>query len=265
MKQFIIVLGILCLSLWHAWQWLFHRLFSSPGEAIGLTVVLSVILLKCAYSLKHNTQIKPVSALPLSVLLLIYAASFYFPVPNIMRAALAVLIVSIYLHQSVINIKVPAPLIILLLLSLPIVPSLQFYLGYPARIAAASLTVPLLQLNGLNVVQEGSNLLWHDLVLQFDAPCSGVKMLWTGTWLSMFLAWIYSFNFRNTALLLCTSCALVLIGNVLRACSLFYLETGLLPVDESGLHEATGSGAFIITVIAIVYFSHRVQLWSVSR
>src|ERR1700738_5023470 len=65
-------------------------------------------------------------------------------------------------------------------LALPVLPSLQFTLGYPMRIISAALAVPLLRAHGLDVARQGTFLLWRDEMIQFDAPCSGVNMLWAG-------------------------------------------------------------------------------------
>ena len=64
----------------------------------------------------------------------------------------------------------------LLWLSLPLVPSLQFYLGYPLRMLVASLAAPILRLAGFAVVQEGTCLNWAGQLIWIDAPCSGVRM-----------------------------------------------------------------------------------------
>ena len=56
----------------------------------------------------------------------------------------------------------------LVALSLPVLPSLQFVLGYPLRIVSAALTVALLKLQGLTVAREGTHLLFAGEAIQFD-------------------------------------------------------------------------------------------------
>ena len=46
-------------------------------------------------------------------------------------------------------------------------------------------TVGLLQAQGLAVARQGTFLLWRDEMVQFDAPCSGVNMLWAGLLLTL--------------------------------------------------------------------------------
>src|SRR5262249_62177978 len=74
----------------------------------------------------------------------------------------------------------PAALWGLAALALPILPSLHFMLDYPLRLASAALAVGLLRAHGLAVEQQGTLLVWHGATVEFDAPCSGVNMLWAG-------------------------------------------------------------------------------------
>src|SRR5262249_56914005 len=73
----------------------------------------------------------------------------------------------------------------LVALALPVLPSLQFTLGYPMRVVSATLSVGLLQAHGLMVARQGTFLVWRGELIQFDAPCSGVNMLWAGLLLTL--------------------------------------------------------------------------------
>jgi exosortase/archaeosortase family protein len=145
------------------------------------------------------------------------------------------------------------------------VPSLQFYLGYPARFISAKFTVAMLQMQGLPVSQSGTYLQWQGQLIQFDAPCSGVVMLWAGLFLTLFIGWLYQFNRYKTLAAVVIAIIFVLIGNVLRASSLFYLETGMLEVEQPWMHEAVGVAAFLMIAIGIIYTMKRLQLWSPNR
>lgn len=248
---FSVSLIIVAAGFWQAWRWLFERLFVSPGEAIGMVGVLALLLIKCSHSMLQTQRIMPCSPVAIASLLILYGISFLLPFPAIFRAAFAVLAIAILLYQSCERKALPLSLLMLVLISLPVVPSLQFYLGYPARLVAASLTVPLLQLHGIPVSQEGTYLVWQGQMIQFDAPCSGVKMLWAGMWLSLFMAFLYQFNWLKTLIAVMLSCIVVLFGNVLRASSLFYLETGIISQSAPWMHEATGLSAFLIVAVTI--------------
>ena len=80
----------------------------------------------------------------------------------------------------------------LMLLALPIIPPLQFYVGYPLRLATAFVSARLLSLHGLSIDAVGTCLDWNGTLIAVDAPCSGVRMLWTGLYLAMGLVLLYT-------------------------------------------------------------------------
>ena len=67
----------------------------------------------------------------------------------------------------------------LLVLSLPLVASLQFYLGYPLRCVTTEAAALLLNLVGIHAAGDGTMLRWAGERVLIDAPCSGIQMLWT--------------------------------------------------------------------------------------
>ena len=112
-------------------------------------------------------------------LLAAFAASQAF-LPPLMRAAIAIAATLFCLHLAAFRERPPFAFWGLVALALPVLPSLQFTLGYPMRIVSAALAVALLQAHGLAVARQGTFLVWRDEMVQFDAPCSGVNMLWAG-------------------------------------------------------------------------------------
>jgi hypothetical protein len=110
----------------------------------------------------------------------------------------------------------------LIALALPVLPSLQFTLGYPMRVISATLAVGLLQAQGLMVARQGTFLLWRDEMVQFDAPCSGVSMLWASLLLTL-MGCVVRLGAQSHARWRCRSRWRHL--HVLRASS-FYVETG---------------------------------------
>ena len=66
------------------------------------------------------------------------------------------------------------------LLGLPMASSLQFYLGYPLRVASGAVALVLLRLGGVAVDREGVYLRAGGELVMIDAPCSGMRMLWAG-------------------------------------------------------------------------------------
>jgi exosortase/archaeosortase family protein len=100
---------------------------------------------------------------------------------------------------------------------------------------------------------------WNDKLILIDAPCSGVKMLWTGFYLAFTLACYYKFNSKRTALTCGTTLIAILLGNTFRAAALFYVESGAINlVWPDWTHEGVGVVVFALTAIAIAWTAQRV-------
>jgi exosortase/archaeosortase family protein len=141
----------------------------------------------------------------------------------------------------------------LAMLALPVMPHLQFYLGYPLRLATAALAVPLLRGAGFAVSRAGTGLQHGDGILWVDAPCSGIRMLWAAAFLLCVLAIRARLGSLAFALGALGTLVLVVCGNALRAAALFFAERA----PEHGLlssHEALGLAVFALTGGAIVLF-----------
>jgi exosortase/archaeosortase family protein len=148
----------------------------------------------------------------------------------------------------------------LLTLALPIVASLQFYLGFPMRAVVAALTAPMLRLNGFAVTAEGACLNWNGNLILIDAPCSGVKMLWTGFYLIFTLACYYRLNAKRTALACAATFVAIIIGNTFRAAALFYVEAGAANLSlPNWTHEGVGVVVFAATAIAIAWTARKIE------
>jgi exosortase/archaeosortase family protein len=139
------------------------------------------------------------------------------------------------------------------------VPSLQFVLGYPMRIVCAALSVGLLQAHGLAVERQGTFLVWQDELIQFDAPCSGVNMLWAGLLLTLMGCVLFRFNALKVMIAVALSLVLAIACNVLRATSLFYVEAGLLPQAQPWWHEGIGIAAFTVSAVATLWLLTRLR------
>jgi exosortase/archaeosortase family protein len=146
----------------------------------------------------------------------------------------------------------------LLLCALPLVPSLNFYAGYPLRVVVGDLTSALLRMNGFAVFRDGAVLVWDYHLIAIDAPCSGIKMLWTGAYLSCALAGLLHFDARRTLLLGALAVLIVIVANVLRAAALFYAENGVVPGVQSA-HEAIGVIVFAVAAISIAASAARLR------
>lgn len=143
------------------------------------------------------------------------------------------------------------PMLALALLALPILPTLDVLTAYPLRRVSAALTVALLRLNGVGVGLEGVALQWHGRELLFDGPCSGVRMLWATLVLASLLGLMRHAGPAAFAAILAAAVGVAIVGNALRAASLFYLEEGFVTLPGgAALHEIVGIAAFALVAAA---------------
>jgi exosortase/archaeosortase family protein len=234
-------------AFWSVWRWYILRLSTSNDETFGVLALIAII----ALSFKKRAEISAVSNLNfIFISIIIYAVSFPF-LPPLLRAVAAVTSLTFTISGWRFGKKFHFGIWSLFLLSLPIIASLQFYLGFPMRILIGEATVILLKLNGLTIFREGVCLYFGKQTIWIDAPCSGVKMLWTGMFLASILVVIYNFNARKIILAFTAAFGIIIFGNIFRATGLFYLEAEIIKMPNLG-HEAIGVSAFILTCIGIV-------------
>lgn len=240
---------LVALATWDAWRWYLARVREEPEQ--GLVLLLTVAFLAALGSMSAAATPDPGWRPPyptLAVALVLYAAS-YTVLPPILRAGIAVPATLLALGAAVFRATPPVAAWGLAALSLPVLPSLQFVLGFPMRAGAAAASAALLQLHGLGVTRQGTLLSWQGRMVEFDAPCSGVNMLWAGLMLALMASALLRLDAARTFLACGLAVAATLAGNVLRGTSLFYIETGLLPAP-AWWHEAVGMAAFALAAAA---------------
>ena len=226
-----------------------NRVWGSPADLFGLLILITASVLLCTQP--RIPQGAYLSLMPVIPFVGLYVCLYPF-VPPLIRAAFAVTALGTTLHLLYFGRLPQLSVWALFLLALPVVSTMQFYLGYPARVIASKLTVPILQLGGLAVDQTGTALVWNDQMIQYDAPCSGVRMLWAGLFVTFTLAAYYGFGWLRLTASVMIGIIAVLLGNVLRASSLFYIEAEILETP-SWWHSGIGLVVFAFTAAAIVY------------
>jgi exosortase len=229
---------------WDAWRFLAGRVDGLSGLAltlVGLAAAWPALRAVAA------GRASPVPLVPLAFGLLGYAAAVLIAPPLIAAAAAAV--AATVLFRFLAGNRLPwAPQAGLVLLALPLFPSLDFYLAYPMRKIGAALAAGLLRMNGMTVSVEGVALRWGETLLLFDAACSGIRMLWVSLFLVHVLALLARFTLRRYACALAIAVAMAVVGNAVRAASLFYLENGFIaPLHGPIMHEAVGLAAFLLS------------------
>jgi exosortase/archaeosortase family protein len=254
------MLAVESLAFWPVWRWYVHRLSDQSDEAWGIAALVTAVIFAFWQRRESGSAFSEHLRLTLpATLLLCYSLSYHFlsPLP---RAAIAVTAIAATVSAMRFGRRLHLGVWGLLLLALPVVASLQFYLGFPMRAVVAKLAAPMLQINGFAVVAEGASLNWNGDPILIDAPCSGVKMLWTGFYLTCALACYYKLNAKRTALACAAALAAIIIGNTFRAAALFYVESGAanLPLPD-WTHEGVGVVVFAATAIAIAWMVRKVK------
>lgn len=249
----VLPFALLTAACWPVVAWFGRGSFDGSNEPWGLLALATAALLLWRAPPQSLSAAPPAQpfALPAAFLLL-YSLATLGALPLSLRAIAAALAMAALGSAWRLGRRLDLPLLALLLLALPLTATLQFYAGYPLRLLAGRLAVVLLQANGLAVVLDGAVFLWDGRQIAIDAPCSGLRMLWAGGYLTAAAAALCRFNPRQTVLAGALTLAVVVAGNAIRAAALFYLETGLLPLP-AWTHEAAGMSVFVAAGLLIVH------------
>ena len=248
MKRLLFILGLQLLAFWEVWHWYVTRAIYSWDQPWGVLAFVAAILFLVG-SRKPLPQKEHSLWLP-AVLILVYAAT-YFVLPPLARALIAFTAVAVTVSSLRFGKAFHAGVFGLLYLSLPTILTLQFFGGYPLRIVVAELTAPILRIAGFAVVAEGTCLNWAGHLIWIDAPCSGIRMLWVGLFLTFVALCLHELPLHKTLVLMPLVGIVIMGANVFRAVALFYIEAGVLDFPTWS-HEYAGVIAFVLEALGII-------------
>jgi exosortase/archaeosortase family protein len=152
--------------------------------------------------------------------------------------------------------QVRLPLAGLVLLALPWIASLQFYLGFPLRVITAQLSAWGLQAAGFDATRSGASMLVNGQLVIVDAPCSGVQMAWLAYFTACAAAAATGLSDRLFARRAAMVGAIVLLGNVLRNSVLVALESRPAGLSAAW-HEAIGLAVLAAVCVAVLALVQR--------
>ncbi|WP_051906644.1 archaeosortase/exosortase family protein [Methylomarinum vadi] len=241
------------LAYWPVWRWYGQRLLDRSDEPWGILALATVLIIVAKKGLSHVPSRK--TLVVATLLALLYAFGYAY-LPPLLRAAIAALALAVTLSGFGYARTVQAGVAGLLLLSLPLIASLQFYGGFPIRTVTAFVSSMLLNLAGYEVRPQGTLLYWLGETIAVDAPCAGIKMLWTALYLNFMLAAWRGMSFVKTWLGTSFTMFSVFIGNILRATLLFFTESGLVAAPEIA-HSLLGVLVFAVVALAVLGFHRR--------
>jgi exosortase/archaeosortase family protein len=246
------VTSLVFAATWSGWWWYLSRIATAPEEAVSL--IIMVVFLAVYGVQRRGIAVGPASpSLPMIAMALAGYTLVQSFAPSIFTAAIAIAVSLACLYVAAFRHHPPPAFWGLVALALPVLPSLQFVLGYPMRVLSATLTVGLLQIQGLSIERQGTFLLWRGEMVQFDAPCSGVNMLWAGVLLTLMGGVLFRFSVAKLAKALAVTLALTVVANALRAASLFYLELGLFGTLPAWWHDGIGMAAFLLSAAGTLW------------
>ncbi|BAU50246.1 exosortase [Sulfurifustis variabilis] len=241
-------------ALTPVWLWSAARLLDRSDDPLGV-VALAALAALVARDRDRFSRRPRAGWLVVTTLLAAAAILGGGALPPLARGVLAVLAVC----ATMMAVRVPAqPMLALTglaLLALPLLSSLQFFVGYPLRVITAEASRLLLAAHGVDVMREGSTLAIAGTVVMVDAPCSGIQMGWVAYFTACAAAaWLRLPDgrfLRRVPLVGVT----VLAGNILRNTVLVVSEAGLVRWPD-WTHEAIGVAAFAVVCLLV--------LWQVS-
>lgn len=237
-------------AFWPVWVWYVERMSDGSDEPWGVVALITAAFF--IFSAQKREQFNPRALLFSAVFAALYTLSFD-SVPMLLSAVLAVTALAFGASGFFMGRTINGGVLGLLILSLPIIASLQFYLGYPVRLLTAAVSATMLSGLGYSVDSQGTLLVWAGELVSVDAPCSGIKMLWTGMYLNFTIACINRLGVRNTWLSYVAAAGCVFSGNVIRASVLFFPEAEIISAP-GWFHSSAGLVVFAFVAAAIFKF-----------
>ena len=234
--------------------WYVDRLSDGNDEPLGLVALAAAVLI--AWARRRECAATPLDRWLSVGLLALYGSLAWLAFPPLVRALPAIGAVLFWFGVW----RNPA-IVALSLLSLPVIASLQFYIGYPLRLLAAQSTELLLGLAHVPVAREGVQIVFKGTTVGFDPPCSGVRMLWAGGFLAALIGGRFRIGWGGMLLLALAASGAAIATNIARATFLFFPESGILPMPDWG-HEAVGFGCFALAACMLVHVAGRIQIRS---
>jgi exosortase/archaeosortase family protein len=249
-------LALHALALWPHGAYLVQRAADGSDDPLGLLALAAV----CALVVwqRHSLRLTPHLGWLVASMATALAANgaWWAGVPALLVSLLAALSLVCALLAWWPALQPRAPLAGLVVLALPWIASLQFYLGFPLRVITAQLSAWGLQLAGFDATRSGASMLVNGQLVIVDAPCSGVQMAWLAYFTACAAAAATAQRDRLFLRRAAWVGAIVLLGNVLRNSLLVALESRPGGVSAAW-HEAIGLAVLAAVCAAVLLLMQR--------
>lgn len=231
-----LALTVACLA--PVWLWSTARFTDGSDDPLGIVALITLAVL-LARDRKHFGERPGAGWLLLTCGLAAAAVLGGGLLPALVRGVLAVLAVCAALWA----VRAPGqPMLALTglgLLALPLLSSLQYFVGYPLRVVTAEASRGMLSLFGVDIAREGSALAVAGRLVIVDAPCSGIQMAWVAYFTACAVAALWRVPDLHLLRRIPLVGAAVLAGNIVRNTLLVLKEGGLVHWPD-WTHEAIG-------------------------
>jgi exosortase/archaeosortase family protein len=242
-------IGLHALALWPHGAWAWQRLRDGSDDPLG--VIALAALLWLVWRERAAMRVSPRLPWLVCGVVLALAATLALPrLPSLVAASIAALSIACSIVAWLPGGTPRVPFAGLAFLSLPLVASLQFYVGYPLRVVTAQLSTWVLELGGIDAMRSGASMTVRGQLVIVDAPCSGVQMAWMAYFAACAVAAHRGLGDAAFLRRLPWVGVIVLAGNALRNSVLVALEArpqGLAPA----MHEAIGLAALALTTLVV--------------
>ena len=266
MQLSAITAALVLLAFWPVWHWYALRILDRSDEPWGLVALATAaaFVLSEFRSAKRNLRVtKDATSIGkiVGMLSLITYIGTFSIAPNLVQAILLVLSMW-FLLLSQVPVPSKAGVLGLLVLALPLIPSLNCFAGYPIRLLVATGACALLRCLGFHILQDGTMLDMNSHTFAIDAPCGGINMLWAEAYAAMLVACFFRLDLKRTGILSIAAMLLIVAGNTLRAASLVLFDLLLTRSDfaalkgfEPVIHPGIGLMTFCLITLATFYLS----------
>lgn len=245
------LLALTALASWPHWLWMMRRANDGSDDSWGIVALLTLLVLVWLDKDKLHLPIK--RNLVISAMFTMTASATIGVLPPIVATALAIIGITWLIWGMLPKQRPLLPMLFLALLALPLVASLNFYLGYPLRWLCAQASALALSTLGLEVLPQGASLLWQGKTVLIDAPCAGIAMLWIGLYLAALFSYLSRCSFIRSCVNLMLAIIIVISANILRNTLLFYKEADIVHLPH-WTHEAIGLLVFAV-IVPLIYFT----------
>lgn len=246
---------ILLIAFWHSVHWFVVRTADTSDEPWGL-ISLATLMFFCITSWNRRGEYLSSKLTMCAIALLsIYCVGFSI-VPPLVRCLIAFLSFGVVIWNHTLAEKRNfIALFGLIILSTPLLASLQFFAGFPLRLLVTNASAAIIRSTGTSLSVLGTTFEHHGRMILVDSPCSGISMLWAGCYLCFVLCLIKRLSFLRSVLLCAITLSGVVATNVGRTTTLVFID--ILKAAGQNIpefaHDAVGISSFVSLALLLVF------------